>query len=333
MESLDGAVPPSQRPANGGVSRDPAGHRPTSARQLRELLVHRIASGRYPIGSQLPGTRELAADVGANRNTVAKVYGELAREGLLQMVPGRGAFVVGQIDASAGHEPAVQVAQLLDDAVSRARLFGLTRDDVLRLAQERVSAIYDEAVPRLAFVECNPYDAQLVSGELTTHLGTNVAPVLIADIPPSGPLRFDVATTSYFHIEEVDRLLSARGVQVVGVNTLPDPGALLAVARLPVGSRVGIVAANEPGVERFSLLVRTYCRGAEIRSLVTPTDAALEQLVPETDALVSSLSCAPQVEAHAAGRPVIVLAFHVDPQSVQVLRGQVVMGARQGVPA
>src|SRR5688572_23801028 len=195
LESSDGAGHPSRRPANGGASRDPVGHRPTSARQLRELLVHRIARGHYPIGSQLPGTRELAADVGANRNTVAKVYGELAREGLLQMVPGRGAFVVGQIDASAGHEPAEQVAQLLDDAVSRARLFGLTRDDVLRLAQERVSAIYDEAAPRLAFVECNPYDAQLVSGELTTHLGTTVAPVLIADIPASGPLRFDVATT------------------------------------------------------------------------------------------------------------------------------------------
>src|SRR6266567_741601 len=164
----------------------------TSARQLRELLVHRIARGLYPIGVQLPGTREFAVEVGANRNTVAKVYGELAREGLVQIVPGRGAFVIGRIDASAGQEPSEQVAHLLDDAVSRARLFGLTREAVLELVQERISAIYDGASPRLVFVECNPYDAQLGSGELTTQLGTTVESVLLGDIPPSGAFPFDV---------------------------------------------------------------------------------------------------------------------------------------------
>lgn len=297
-------------------------HRPTSARQLRELLVHRIASGRYPIGAQLPGTRELAVDVGANRNTVAKVYGELAREGLLQIVHGRGAFVVGRIDAAAGQEPSEQVARVLDDAFGRARLFGLSRDDALKLAETRVRAIYDEGTPRLAFVECNPYDAQLVAGELATQLSTDVASLLVSNIPPTGSVPFDVAATSFFHLEEIDRVLEGRGVRVVGVNTLPDPGALLALARLATGTKVGIVAANEAGVERFALLVRTYCR-AEIRSQVTPTDAALDEIVPWADVLVSSLSCAPQVQARARGKPVIVLAFHVDPQSVQYLRTHV----------
>ena len=182
-------------------------HRPTSARQLRELLVHRIASGRYPIGAQLPGTRELAVDIGANRNTVAKVYGELARDGLLQIVHGRGAFVIGRIDATAGQEPAEQVSQVLDDAFSRARLFGMTRDDALRLAEARLRVIYDEGTPRLAFVECNPYDAHLVAGELANQISTDVASVLVSEIPPSGPVSFDVAATSFFHLEEVERLL------------------------------------------------------------------------------------------------------------------------------
>jgi GntR family transcriptional regulator len=307
-------------------------HRPTSARQLRELLVHRIATGRYPIGAQLPGTRELAVDVGANRNTVAKVYGELARDGLLQIVHGRGAFVVGRIDATAGQEPSEQVSHVLDDAFSRARLFGLTRDDVLKMAHERLRVIYDEGTPRLAFVECNPYDAHLVAGELATHLSMDVASVMVAELPADGVVPFDVATTSFFHLEEVDRLLGARGVQVVGVNTLPDPGALLALARLTPGTKVGVMANNPGGVERFTLLVRTYCR-AEIRSLVTPPDASLDEIVSWADVLVTSLSCAPQVEARSLGKPVIVLAFHVDPQSVQYLRTNILANAaRQGVP-
>jgi len=306
-------------------------HRPTSARQLRELIVHRIASGRYPIGAQLPGTRELAVDVGANRNTVAKVYGELAREGLLQIVHGRGAFVVGAIDVTAGQEPSEQIAHVLDDAFSRARLFGLSRDDVLKLADERLRAIYDETTPRLAFVECNPYDAQLVAGELATQLSTDITSQMISDILPSGLIPFDVATTSFFHLEEVERKLAGRNIPVIGLNTIPDRGALLALARLAAGTKIVIVAANEAGVERFSFLVRTYCR-AEIRSLVTPSDPSLDEVIPWADVMVSSLSCAPQVQAHAQGKAVIVLAFHVDPQSVQYIRTNVLTPtSRQGV--
>ncbi|HZO26668.1 MAG TPA: GntR family transcriptional regulator [Chloroflexota bacterium] len=297
-------------------------NRQTSARHLRELLVHRIASGQYTIGSQLPGTRELAVDVGANRNTVAKVYGELAREGLLQIVAGRGAFVVGRVDAAIGQEPIEQVTRLLDDAINRARLFGLAQADLVRLSEERIRAGYEDGTPRVSFVECNPYDARLASGELATQLGMPVRSLLYTDIPPSGPIETDIAATSFFHLAEVDRMLNGRGARVIGVNMLPDSDALLALARLKEGTRVGIVAANESGVERFSFLVRTYCR-AEIRSLITPTDESLDELVPWTDVLVSSLSCALQVQAHAAGRQVIVIAFHVDPQSAQYLRSKI----------
>ncbi len=297
-------------------------NRQTSARQLRELLVHRIASGQYPIGTQLPGTRDLAVDVGANRNTVAKVYGELAREGLLQIVAGRGAFVVGRVDATIGQEPAEQITRLLDDAISRARLFGLPRAEFVRLAEERVQAGYEDGAPRVSFVECNPFDARLASGELATQLGMPVRSVLYSDIPPTGPIDTDIAATSYFHLAEVDRMLNGRGARVIGVNMLPDSDALLALARLPEGTKVGIVAANDAGVERFSFLVRTYCR-AEIRSLVTPTDASLDELVPWANVLVSSLSCAVQVAARAGGRQVIVIAFHVDPQSAQYLRNKI----------
>jgi DNA-binding transcriptional regulator YhcF (GntR family) len=293
------------------------------------LLVHRIASGQYSIGSQLPGTRELAVDVGANRNTVAKVYGELAREGLLQIVAGRGAFVVGRVDAAIGQEPVEQVARLLDDAISRARLFGLPRTDVIRLAEERVRAGYEVGAPRVSFVECNPYDARLASGELATQLGMPVRSLLYTEIPSSGPIDTDIAATSFFHLAEVDRMLNGRGARVIGVNMQPDPDALLALARLPEGTKVGIVAANEAGVERFSFLVRTYCR-AEIRSLIEPTDASLDELVPWADVLVSSLSCALQVQAHGAGRQVIVIAFHVDPQSAQYLRSKILTAPAPG---
>ena len=47
------------------------------------------------------------------------------------------------------------------------------------------------------------------------------------------------------------------------------------------------------------------------------------------DVLVSSLSCAVQVSARADGRPVIVLAFHVDPESTRYLRAKILANGHQ----
>ena len=152
--------------------------------------------------------------------------------------------------------------------------------------------------------------------------------MLYTDIPTSGPVDTDIAATSFFHLAEVDRMLNGRNIRVVGVNMLPDSDALLALARLAEGTKVGIVAANESGVERFSFLVRTYCR-AEIRSLITPADASLDELVGWAGVLVSSLSCAVQVSARADGRQVIVLAFHVDPESARYLRTKILTNGHQ----
>jgi hypothetical protein len=49
------------------------------------------------------------------------------------------------------------------------------------------------------------------------------------------------------------------------------------------------------------------------------------------DVLVSGLSAAAQAKRRAGGRHVIVLAFHVDPQSVQSIRSDILVVGQQGV--
>ena len=61
--------------------------------QLTERLRLRIASGEYPPGSKLPAVRELAADAGANPNTVQRAFAELEREGLIFTQRTSGRFV------------------------------------------------------------------------------------------------------------------------------------------------------------------------------------------------------------------------------------------------
>ena len=70
-------------------SRDPT---PIYA-QLERGLRAAIATSRLRPGDQLPTVRELAVDLRINANTVARVYAELERNGVIETRRGVGSFV------------------------------------------------------------------------------------------------------------------------------------------------------------------------------------------------------------------------------------------------
>ncbi len=74
------------------VSIDPRDRTPIYA-QLDRALRAAIATGRLQPGDQLPTVRQLAVDLEVNANTVARVYAELERAGILETRRGVGSFV------------------------------------------------------------------------------------------------------------------------------------------------------------------------------------------------------------------------------------------------
>src|SRR5688572_26168171 len=71
---------------------DPRDQTPIYA-QLERGLRAAIAAGRLSVGDQLPTVRQLAVDLRVNANTVARVYAELERAGVLETRRGVGSFV------------------------------------------------------------------------------------------------------------------------------------------------------------------------------------------------------------------------------------------------
>src|SRR5919206_3409424 len=61
--------------------------------QLERGLRAAIAAGRLQPGDQLPTVRQLAVDLRINANTVARVYADLERSGVLETRRGVGSFV------------------------------------------------------------------------------------------------------------------------------------------------------------------------------------------------------------------------------------------------
>lgn len=62
--------------------------------QLERAIRAAIASGRLAQGDQLPTVRQLAVDLRVNANTVARVYSDLERAGVLETRRGVGSFVL-----------------------------------------------------------------------------------------------------------------------------------------------------------------------------------------------------------------------------------------------
>jgi GntR family transcriptional regulator len=100
--------------------------------QLIEQVKRAVLLGALGPGEQLPTVKALALELTINPNTVARVYRELERDGVIETSPGRGSFIRTD-GASAGSDRrmADDVAQqTFIDAIRGARSLGLGRRDV-----------------------------------------------------------------------------------------------------------------------------------------------------------------------------------------------------------
>ena len=100
--------------------------------QLDRSIRAAIATGELEAGAQLPTVRQLAVDLAVNANTVAKVYAQLERDGILETRRGVGTFV--------RESPSPQVArahrerelrELIRRFVGDAALLGFTLPELI----------------------------------------------------------------------------------------------------------------------------------------------------------------------------------------------------------
>ena len=111
--------------------------------QLEDQIRSMIAAGQLQPGDQLPTIRELAANLRVNYNTIARVYLDLDRDGIISTQRGRGTFVAGVPDEE-------QIAQQ---------------------RQEKLQAIARSALDEARALGYEPGEIAVVFSEELSHLG------------------------------------------------------------------------------------------------------------------------------------------------------------------
>jgi GntR family transcriptional regulator len=107
-------------------------------RQITDQVRRMLVSGRLAPGERLPSIRDLATQLRINPLTVGRAYGDLEREGLIEMRRGLGMYVRQQerlIRPIDGGVPA-GVAQAARRLVLEAAQAGLGRVQTVRAVEE-----------------------------------------------------------------------------------------------------------------------------------------------------------------------------------------------------
>src|SRR5438477_11383287 len=116
---------------------DPKSPTPIYA-QLDRAIRASIATGALTTGTQLPTVRQLAVDLAVNANTVARVYAQLERDGILETRRGVGTFVrEAPTPQAARIHRERELRELIRRFVGDAALLGFTLAELItQLRQE-----------------------------------------------------------------------------------------------------------------------------------------------------------------------------------------------------
>lgn len=104
-------------------------------RQIADELQRAVSVGVLKPGEALPPTRQLAADLKLNPNTVQHAYRTLVQEGVIEMRRGLGAFVCAK--PREPRRPSQAIArQIAERALREAFRNGLLASDLLKALEE-----------------------------------------------------------------------------------------------------------------------------------------------------------------------------------------------------
>jgi len=119
---------------------DPASPKPVY-QQIIDQVKYAVAAGRLREGDRLDPIRDVAVRTRVNRNTIARAYMELEREGVIRSRVGQGSFVGGD-GPDIGKARALRIlSDRIDDLLAQARNFRIGRKDFLNLIEQRMDKV------------------------------------------------------------------------------------------------------------------------------------------------------------------------------------------------
>jgi GntR family transcriptional regulator len=110
-------------------------------RQIVDQVRLGVATGALAPGDPLPSVRGLAEELRINFNTVAKAYGELVRDGVLESQQGLGYFVAQKRQIYSKAERLRRLRHAAEAFIHEAVFLDFTADEILKAVAEKLAEL------------------------------------------------------------------------------------------------------------------------------------------------------------------------------------------------
>ncbi len=99
-------------------------------KQIGDQVWQAVATGMLVVGDQLPSVRALAEELVVNPNTIARVYADLTRDGLIESRAGRGVFIAPKRKVFTPEEGWRRLEPLIDAAIGEGMALNFTHEEL-----------------------------------------------------------------------------------------------------------------------------------------------------------------------------------------------------------
>jgi GntR family transcriptional regulator len=110
-------------------------------RQIVDQVRLAAATGELSSGQAMPSVRGLAEELLVNFNTVAKAYGELVRDGVLESLQGKGFFVAEKRQIYSKAERLRRLRHATDAFIHEAVVLDFSADEIRTAVDEKLAAL------------------------------------------------------------------------------------------------------------------------------------------------------------------------------------------------
>lgn len=225
-------------------------------KQIGDSIKASIDDGTLPAGYKLPTVRDLADQTKASTGTIKHAYEYLEQMDAVEMIQGKGSFVLGKEDDSSSRKDKAMSA--MDDLFVKLEKLGFTPREMeiyINLKLKGLEEKYD--VVKIAAIDCNPESLLIIERQVSQIGYAETAVFGLSNLPEIADKinsDYDLVLTTSTHYGQVEPYV--KNVQNLGMMALtPSTRTVIKLAKIPEMWSVGVVCASDT----FAKLVRDNC--------------------------------------------------------------------------